>query len=340
MTGASSLRPLVDTFGRVHRAMRISVTDRCNLRCTYCMPATGAQFAPRNEVLTFEEIARIARVLSARCGIDRLRLTGGEPLVRSDIAKLVAMLTAFPTVRSVAMTTNGVLLNDVLAKQLVDAGLSGINVSLDSLDPERFATVTRRRDLERTLSGIEAAIHSGIAKVKINTLAMKGLTDDELIQLVAFAIRHDVELRLIEFMPLDADAAWRDDAVMSGDVILAILRKHFVEVRPIGRPNPSSPAERFHVSGGSVQGVVGIIRSVTQPFCQHCDRLRLTATGAIRNCLFSDDEVSLRDAMRSGCNDDDIVSLVRQSVTAKHRAHGISDDGFVPPRRAMYQIGG
>lgn len=325
---------LTDRFGRRHHRLRISVTDRCNLRCTYCMPATGAAFVPRQTLLSFEEIHRIVSLLVHRCGFDGVRLTGGEPLVRRDLDVLVSKLRGIEGLNDLSLTTNGILLAEQV-ESLRGAGLDRVNISIDTLDREESKAITRRDQLDATLAGIEAAIESGI-RVKLNALAIAGLTETAAGALVQFAGDHDVAIRFIEFMPLDADGRWIRDAVLSGDSLLEILKSQFGSVIQTDRAEPSAPSEEFLV--GKTR--VGIIRSVSKPFCQNCNRLRLTADGAIRNCLFSTHETPLRDLIRGGGSDDDVLAEFKKCVAAKEHSHGGNGDGFADATRPMYSIGG
>ena len=327
--------PLIDRFGRVHRSLRISVTDRCNLRCTYCMPAIHPAFVPRETLLTYEEIDRVVRVLGQRCGVRQLRITGGEPLVRRDVPTLMRLLSRLPAVTDIAMTTNAIALTPEMASELAEAGLKRVNVSLDTLNAERFKEVTRRDALDATLRGIAVA-KEHFENVKLNALAIAGLDEDEIFSLTEFAVDRGMPLRFIEFMPLDADEAWRRSAVVDGETILTILRRRYPDLQPIPRTRTSEPAETFRVGDGTV----GIIRSVSQPFCGDCDRLRLTADGALRNCLFAHDETPLRMLLREGCSDDAIVQNAKSCVAAKKRSHGMDEESFRPPSRPMYAIGG
>jgi len=331
----SDRRPLIDSFGRVHTSLRLSVTDRCNLRCFYCMPETGAEFVPRENVLSFEEIERLARLLVTRAGVNDIRLTGGEPLVRRELPKLISMIAAIEGLEDLSLTTNGILLAEQ-AESLRDAGLKRLNISVDTLSEETFREITRRDGLHKTIEGIDAAIRCGFDSVKLNALAIQGITEKEVVRLVDFALERDVTLRFIEFMPLDTDRAWQRDRVLSGDQLLSIIRNHYGNVAELSRPHPSQPAENFAVAGGRI----GIIRSVTAPFCQACNRLRITADGAIRNCLFSQTETPLRDRMRNGASDDELLAEIAGCVDQKAAAHGIHDKGFLPPDRPMYAIGG
>jgi cyclic pyranopterin phosphate synthase len=328
--------PLIDSFGRRHNNLRISVTDRCNIRCSYCMPAENVQFKPRSEILTFEEIERFVRVV-AHLGVNKLRLTGGEPLVRADMPRLVAMLAAVPGIDDIALTTNGILLAEQ-AQALKDAGLGRLNISLDALNAETFKQITRREGFERVLEGIFAAQRVGFRKIKLNAVAIRGITEEEVVPFGHFARQHDLEVRFIEFMPLDADDAWQNDQVLPGEQILALLEEGIGPLEPLPRDDPSQPATDFIFTDG--RGRIGFINPVTQPFCHDCNRLRITADGKIRNCLFSTVEWDARAIMRRDGSDAELAQLVRDCVTAKKAGHGINSDEFVRPDRAMYQIGG
>ncbi len=332
----SNTDPLVDRFGRTHTSLRISVTDRCNIRCFYCMPAEDVQFKPRAEILTFEEIVRFVRIV-ARLGVDRVRLTGGEPLVRSDLHRLVEQLSDVPGIREIALTTNGLLLARQ-AKRLKDAGLDRINVSLDGLREETFRRITRREGLQGVLDGILAAQRIGFEKIRLNAVALVGITEEEVVPLCRFARHNGLELRFIEFMPLDAENRWQTDQVLSGDDLRRLVEDEFGPLKAIRRENPSQPSTDYRFADGV--GRVGFINSVTQPFCGACNRLRLTADGNVRNCLFSDAEWDVRKILRDGGSDDLIADLVRVCVGAKKLGHGSDDESFVKPQRAMYQIGG
>jgi cyclic pyranopterin phosphate synthase len=325
-------RPLVDSFGRVHRDLRISVTDRCNFRCTYCMPEEGMRWLPRSEVLTFEELERVARVLVERHGIRSIRLTGGEPTVRAHLPVLVGKLAALPV--DLALTTNGATLRSGAA-DLASAGLRRVNVSLDSLRPDRFAGLTRRDELANVLDGIDAAVEAGLAPVKVNAVVVRGVNDDEIVDLARFGRERGAVMRFIEFMPLDADGTWRSDQVVSQAEILEAISAVF-PLEPIERGH--APAERFrYVDGG---GEVGVIPSVTRPFCEQCDRIRLTADGQLRSCLFSLEDHDLRGVLRSGGTEDDLSDAIEACVGAKWAGHAINQVQFVRPRRSMSQIGG
>ena len=331
--------PLIDTHGRRHTSLRVSVTDRCNLRCTYCMPAGDVQFAPRAELLTFEEITRVVALLAQRFGFDDVRLTGGEPLVRRDLAVLVKQLAAIDGVVDLAMTTNAIGL-PAQAAALRRAGLRRVNISIDAVDRDVVRQLTRRDCLDAVLRGIEAAVAAGFDSVKLNALAIAGITEGQLVGLCALAAQHDVSLRLIEFMPLDADRSWTDAAVLDGERCLALLRSAFGTVKPIGRDSPSQPAEQFELTVEGRPLRFGLIRSVTRSFCGECNRLRLTADGRLRNCLFSHEETPLRELLRGGADDDEIAAAVQSCVAAKRAGHGIDQEGFVQPTRTMHAIGG
>jgi cyclic pyranopterin phosphate synthase len=345
---------LVDSYGRVHRDLRVSVTDRCNFRCTYCMPAEGMEWLPRAEVLTFEEIERVARVCVEHFGVDGIRLTGGEPTVRAHLPVLVGKLAALrvggdgPPV-DLALTTNGATLRSV-ASDLAAAGLGRVNISLDTLRRDRFIELTRRDELDHVLDGIDAAVETGFDPVKLNVVVMRGVNDDEIVDLAAFGRERGVSVRFIEWMPLDADERWDSGAVVSQDEIVAAIDTVFpLEVVP-GRG--SEPAERFAYRDG--RGEVGVIPSVTRPFCGSCDRIRLTADGQLRSCLFAVDEVDLRALLRSetpaagapgapaapGQSDDELADAVRRCVAGKWAGHMIGQVQFIRPRRSMSQIGG
>ncbi len=327
---------LIDQFQRKHTNLRLSVTDRCNIRCFYCMPDENIRFRPRNELLTYEEIERFVRVVSA-VGVDKVRITGGEPLLRSDLAELIGQLRGIPAIRDIAVTTNGILL-DKFAVALREAGVDRLNISLDTLDEAVFQKITRREGLDRVLNGIEAAMEAGYENIRLNAIAIKGLTENEIVPLARFAQQKNLELRFIEFMPLDADKQWTEDAVLSGAMIRGILAKEFGNLQPANRPDASQPAVDFELPGSSAK--IGFINSVTEPFCGTCNRLRLTAEGQVRNCLFSDAEWDARAIIRGGGSDEELLQLVRDSITAKKRGHGQDSLDFARPERAMYQIGG
>ncbi|WP_286929417.1 MULTISPECIES: GTP 3',8-cyclase MoaA [Aeromicrobium] len=323
---------LVDGFGRVHRDLRISLTDKCSLRCTYCMPAEGVPWIERDSILTTDELERIARVCVG-LGVTSIRLTGGEPLVRKDAVEVVRRLAALGP--EVSMTTNGLRLAE-LAQPLREAGLARLNISIDTLDRERFAQLTRRDRLDDVLAGIEAARVAGFTPLKLNAVAMRGVNEDELVDLVEFAVGQGAQLRFIEQMPLDAGHTWDRAAMLTGDEILERLRTRY-ELEPIpGRG--SSPADTWLLDGGP--GSVGVIASVTAPFCAACDRIRITADGHVRNCLFARDESDLVKVLRGGGSDEDLVGIISGSIAAKRAGHGIDSPTFVQPDRPMSAIGG
>ncbi|MDZ7679084.1 MAG: GTP 3',8-cyclase MoaA [Acidimicrobiales bacterium] len=326
---------LVDGYGRVHRDLRISVTDRCNFRCTYCMPAEGMDWLPRADVLSFEEIEQIARLLVERYGFDSIRLTGGEPLVRAHLPVLVAKLAALGV--DLSLTTNGSTLAHS-AEELVRAGLGRINVSLDTLRPDRFVEITRRDELETVLAGIDAALAAGLSPVKINAVMMRGVNDDELVDFARFGRERGVTVRFIEFMPLDATGEWTDDQVVTHAEIVERIGEVF-PLEPLGEAvRGSAPAERFRYLDGG--GEIGVIASVTQSFCSSCDRVRLTAEGQLRACLFALEETGLRDLLRSGASDDELAAAVESTVGSKWAGHNIGDAVFIRPNKSMSQIGG
>ena len=326
------MKPLVDPFQRTVRDLRISVTDRCNFRCTYCMPAEGMQWLPRDEVLTFEEIERVARVCVERFGFDGIRLTGGEPTVRAHLPVLVQKLAALGV--DLAMTTNGATLA-LLAHDLRAAGLKRINISLDSLRADRFAALTRRDALTPVLEGIDAAVDAGFDPVKVNVVMIRGVNDDEIVDFAAFGRDRGVQIRFIEFMPLDADGAWTRDQVVSAEETVAAIDAAF-PLEPV--VHGSEPATRYRFLDG--RGEIGVIPSVTRPFCESCDRVRLTAEGQFRTCLFAVDEFDLRTLLRTGATDDDLAGAIERAVGTKWAGHQIGQVNFIRPNRSMSQIGG
>ncbi|HEX2576578.1 MAG TPA: GTP 3',8-cyclase MoaA [Aquihabitans sp.] len=332
MTSTGIAQPLVDGFGRVHRDLRISVTDRCNFRCTYCMPAEGMVWQPRDHLLTFEEIERVARVCVERFGFDSVRLTGGEPTVRARLPLLVEKIAALGV--DLSLTTNGSTLAST-AHDLRAAGLARVNVSLDSLRPERFHEMTRRDELPRVLEGIRAAVAAGFDPVKVNVVVVRGANDDEIVDFARFGRDEGVEVRFIEFMPLDAEERWdRGAVVASADIVAAIDAVFPLAV--VGRGH--DPAERHRYLDGA--GEVGVIGSVTEPFCSTCDRVRLTSDGQLRSCLFSTDETDLRALLRGGADDDALAAAVGTTVARKWAGHGIAKVDFIRPARSMSEIGG
>ncbi len=323
---------LVDRYGRVHHDLRISVTDRCNLRCVYCMPETGVTFTDREQVLSFAEITRVARV-AHQMGVTSLRLTGGEPLQRHRLTDLVRSLSAIGF-EDIALTTNGTALAR-LAQPLADAGLTRVTVSCDSLDPETFARIRRRGVLSTVLQSMDAAEAAGLRPLKVNVVLMSGVNETEVRAFAQFARQTGRVVRFIEFMPLDAERRWQRDAVYSAERVVEEIDAIW-PLEPIW--DEHAPAERYRFRDGA--GEIGVIASVTRPFCGTCDRLRLTADGAIRNCLFGHDEPSIRDVMRAGGSDEEMAILLRRAVWDKLPGHGINDTGFLRPKRSMFMIGG
>jgi len=330
------VEPLRDSWGREIKSVRVSVTDKCNFRCTYCMPAEGLDWLGRDEILSFEEIARLVEILAA-LGVEEVRLTGGEPLVRRDLPHLVAMLARIDGVRDLSLTTNGILL-DRLARPLVDAGLRRINVSLDTLNHVRFAEITRRDALDSVLRGLEEAErYPQLSPIKVNCVAIKGFTETEVPALADLARRKPYVVRFIEFMPLDADEAWREDDVLTGGEIRALIEEHYGPLEELPA-KVSSTARRFRFADGA--GELGFVNPVSEPFCSSCDRIRLTADGQLRTCLFSRREWDLKTPLRDGASDEQIVELLRFAVRHKELKHRINDPGFVRASRSMSQIGG
>lgn len=329
----SGARDLIDPFDRVVRDLRISVTDRCNFRCTYCMPEEGMQWMPRSEILTFEEIERLARICVDRYGFDGIRLTGGEPTIRAHITRLVSKLAELGV--DLAMTTNGATLRN-LAHDLQGAGLRRINISLDTLDRDKFARMTRRDELSNVLEGIQVAKQAGFDRVKINAVVERGTNDDEIVDLARFGRDEGVEVRFIEFMPLDASDEWQRAKVVGQDEIVAAIAAVWpVEVVPA---TGAAPAKLWRYLDGN--GTVGVIPTVTKPFCGDCDRVRLTADGQFRTCLFATDEFDMRAALRSGESDDQIAARIEAAVGTKWAGHQINQVNFIRPTRSMSQIGG
>jgi cyclic pyranopterin phosphate synthase len=327
--------PLHDGHGRRISDLRVSVTDRCNFRCQYCMPAEGLPWLERADVLTFEEIERLVALL-AQMGIEELRLTGGEPLVRRDFPLLAARLTAIDGLREVSVTTNGFLLERD-AEALVKAGIDRFNVSVDSLQRDRFYELTRRDALDRVLAGLEhLASFPEAHPIKVNAVALRGFTEDEVLPFAAFAREHPYEVRFIEFMPLDADRAWSVDQVLTGDEVRAAIHARF-PLEPEPR-EPHATARIYRFADG--QGRIGFINPVSEPFCGDCNRIRLTADGRLRTCLFSLNETDLRAPLRAGATDDDLERIIRAAVWAKELKHRVNEPGFVQPARSMSAIGG
>ncbi len=325
---------LLDSFGRVHNNLRISVTDRCNLRCTYCMPEEVV-FMDRAELLTFEEMTHFVAV-AAPLGIDKIRLTGGEPLLRRDLPRLVAMLATVPGIKDLGLTTNGLLLAGQ-AQALFDAGLRRINVSLDTLHPERFRQVARRDGLEQVLAGIEAARQAGFAPIKVNAVVIRGMTDVDVAPLARWAREQSLQMRFIEYMPIGAER-WERDKVFFGHEILDCIEREVAPLVPAGDYDPRAPAMDFEYADGG--GRVGIIASISRPFCLQCNRLRLTADGKLRNCLFALTETDVKMWLRSRPDDARLAEAIRQTVRDKWEGHEINTARFIKPERTMHTIGG
>ena len=329
-------RPLVDSWGRVHDNLRISVTDRCNIRCFYCMPETDVHFVRRSEILDFEEIERFVHI-AVTLGIRKLRVTGGEPLVRRDLAVLIRRLSTIPGIKDLALTTNGVLLPQ-LAAPLYEAGLRRINVHLDTIDRARFLEITRRDEIHKVLAGLEACKQLGYSKIKLNAVAVKHLVEPDIVPLARYARENGFEVRYIEFMPLDAQNLWDRSKVLLADEIIATLGREIAPLVPVPDPDPRAPASEYQFSDGI--GRVGFIASVSRPFCLNCNRLRLTADGKLRYCLFAVEEDDVKTLLRSGAPDETIVALIRRNVAGKWEGHEINSTRFVAPPRPMYSIGG
>jgi cyclic pyranopterin phosphate synthase len=332
---APQAAPLIDSFGRVHDNLRISVTDRCNIRCFYCMPETDVKFVERREILDFEEIERFVRI-AVGLGIRKLRVTGGEPLVRRDLPVLIGRLAQIPGIQDLALTTNGVLLGEQ-AEALHGAGLRRLNVHIDTLDRARFFEITRRDDLGRVLAGLDAARRLGF-KIKLNAVAVKNLVEPDIVPLARFARENGFEVRYIEFMPLDAQNLWDRKKVLLADDMIEMLSREISPLAPVPDPDPRAPATEYVYQDGG--GMVGFIASVSRPFCLNCNRIRLTADGKLRYCLFAIEEDDVKGLMRSGATDEEIAALVRRNVAGKWEGHEINSAKFVAPPRPMYSIGG
>jgi cyclic pyranopterin phosphate synthase len=328
--------PLVDTFGRVATDLRVSLTDRCNLRCTYCMPAEGLDWLPGEQLLRLDELSRLLHIAVTRLGVTSVRFTGGEPLVAKHLEDVVAATAALRPRPEITLTTNGIGL-DKRAAKLKRAGLDRINVSLDTVDAARFAHITRRDRLHDVLAGLEAAKAAGLSPVKVNAVLDPVTGLDDAVALLRFCLDHGYQLRIIEQMPLDAGHEWKRGEAIAADDVLATLRRHF-ELRPDATPRGSAPAQLWEVDGG--RGKVGIIASVSHAFCSACDRTRLTADGQVRNCLFARQETDLRTLMRAGADDGVLEAAWRAAMWAKAAGHGINDPDFVQPDRPMSAIGG
>lgn len=329
-------QPLKDSFGRVHDSLRISVTDRCNIRCFYCMPEEGAQYMDRAEILTFEEIERFVRA-AVPLGVTKLRLTGGEPLLRRDLPRLVERLAAIPGIRDMALTTNAVLL-EKHAIALYRAGLRRLNIHLDTLDRARFEQITRRDELPRVLAGIDAAVAAGFEHIKLNIVAVKGLVEPDIVPMALYCRERGFEPRYIEFMPLDAQSIWDRSRVLTADEILAVLSREIAPLRAVADADPRAPATEYEYADGG--GRIGLIASVSKPFCLNCNRIRLTSDGKLRYCLFAIDETDVRELLRSEASDERIADALRGNIAAKWIGHEINSPKFVAPPRPMYSIGG
>lgn len=336
MTAMPSVGPLVDTFGRAATDLRVSLTDRCNLRCTYCMPAEGLDWLPGEQLLDADELARLLRIAVTRLGITNVRFTGGEPLVVRHLEEVVAATAALRPRPEIAVTTNGLGLAR-RARQLKDAGLDRVNVSLDTVDAARFARITRRDRLPDVLAGLAAAQAVGLTPVKVNAVLDPETGLDDAVALLRFCLAHEYQLRIIEQMPLDADHQWQRGRSLVAADILAALRAHFA-LTPDPAPRGSAPAQLWRVDGSAA--TVGVIASVSEAFCAACDRTRLTADGQVRNCLFAREESDLRRLLRSGADDDAIEQAWRAAMWTKAAGHGINDPGFEQPARPMSAIGG
>jgi cyclic pyranopterin phosphate synthase len=328
------MQPLVDSFGRVADDLRISVTDRCNFRCTFCMPAEGLQWLPKVEILSFEELTRLL-ALFVRLGVRSLKVTGGEPTVRADLPKLVRMFRDVGPDLDISITTNGLLL-DTLAAPLAEAGLDRATVSFHSLKPHRFAEMTRRDALDKVLRGLKAAKAAGLWPIKINCVVMGGTNEDEVVAFAEWARETGYDVRFIEYMPLDAQHAWEREKVVPGARILEEIHAHY----PLqAESHGNEPAASYGFADGA-PGRIGVIASVTEPFCDTCNRLRITAEGQFRNCLFALEETDLRGPMRAGADDDELERLIRENVAGKWSGHRINHPDFVQPARSMSMIGG
>jgi GTP 3',8-cyclase len=327
--------PLIDGHGRPIGDVRISVTDRCNFRCQYCMPAEGLPWLDREDILSYEEIARLVGLM-ASMGVHDVRLTGGEPLARRELWRLVELLSADANVRDLSLTTNGYMLERQVEK-LVRAGLRRVNVSLDALAPDRFFQLTRRNALRQVLEGLAAAErHPELRPIKVNVVALKDFTEDEVVRFAEFARKHPYEVRFIEFMPLDADRTWSRDRVLANEEVRRLIHAAY-PLEPLGRERHGT-ARRWRFADG--QGEIGFISPVSEPFCGDCNRIRVTAEGKLRTCLFSMTETDLRGPMRTGASDDELETIIRDAVWEKELKHHVNDEGFVQPARTMSQIGG
>ena len=334
-TPETSRPKLIDGMGRTIVNLRISVTDRCNFRCTYCMPADNVEFMDRSNLLSFEEIQRVAQIVS-RMGINRLRLTGGEPLMRKNLPVLIKMLSEVDGIDDIAMTTNAYFLKDQ-AQSLKDAGLKRLNVSLDALDPKKFRDVNRRDCLQSVLDGLDTARKVGFKSIKINAVAVRNFSETEIMSLIEMGRSDGFEIRFIEFMPLDSDKVWERDKVLFGHEIVNMIKENY-ELVPIDNSLEIGPASEYNFADG--KGKIGIITAVSNPFCDHCNRIRMTADGKLRTCLFSTEETNLKELIRSGATDKTIIETLKQAVLVKEPGHKINLDDFERPNRAMHAIGG
>jgi cyclic pyranopterin phosphate synthase len=334
-TPETSRPKLIDGMGRTIVNLRISVTDRCNFRCTYCMPADNVEFMDRSNLLSFEEIQRVAQIVS-RMGINRLRLTGGEPLMRKNLPVLIKMLNEVDGIDDIAMTTNAYFLKDQ-AQSLKDAGLKRLNVSLDALDPEKFRDVNRRDCLQSVLEGLDTARKVGFKSIKINAVAVRNFSETEIMSLIEMGRSDGFEIRFIEFMPLDSDKVWERDKVLFGHEIVNMIKENY-DLVPIDNSLEIGPASEYNFADG--KGKIGIITAVSNPFCDHCNRIRMTADGKLRTCLFSTKETNLKELIRSGATDETIIETLKQAVLVKEPGHKINLDDFERPTRAMHAIGG
>jgi cyclic pyranopterin phosphate synthase len=328
--------PLADRFGRVATDLRVSLTDRCNLRCHYCMPAEGLEWLPREEVLTDDEVVRLVRIAVEQLGVTEVRFTGGEPLLRKGLVDVIRRTKQLHPVPEVSLTTNALGLRH-LAGPLADAGLDRVNVSLDTIRRDTFTEITRRDRLDDVVAGLAAATEAGLTPVKVNAVLLRGVNDGQAAELLGWCLARGYQLRIIEQMPLDAQGGWRRDDMVTADEILASLSAAYT-LTPSPRPRGSAPAQEFVVDGGPA--TVGVIASVTRPFCGDCDRVRLTADGQVRNCLFAREESDLRTPLRSGATDDEIAARWVRAMATKRAGHGIDDVSFLQPDRPMSAIGG
>lgn len=326
---------VIDSFGRIHSDLRISVTDRCNIRCFYCMPEEGAEFAPVRQLLSFGQIMKFVEAV-APLGLRKIRLTGGEPLLRPRLADLIGRLNEISAIEDLALTTNAVLLAKN-ARSLYDAGLRRLNIHLDTLDRARFRAMTRRDDLDRVLEGIQTALDLGFKTIKLNAVAVKGLTEPDIVPLVRFGRERGIEVRFIEFMPLDAQELWSLNRVLTADEIIATLEAEFGRLTPVPDADPRAPATEYQFPDGHR---VGFISSVSKPFCLNCNRLRLTADGKLRYCLFAREETDLSKLLAAGGSEEEIQNVVRETVWRKWIGHEINQANFQAPQRPMYSIGG